>query len=1337
MAYNLGTASGRIIIDGSGASKGFNTAGAAMSGFFNVVDARLRSIKNLGQNMAKIGAIGTTGFGLAINAAANFEQRLSAIQAISGATVEEMEQISKTALRIGKDTAYSATESASAMEELIKAGLSVQDVLNGAADATVNLAAAGEVALPEAAEIAANAMNNFRLSGEDMPRIADLIAGAANASAISVSEFGMSLQQGGAVAAIAGLKFDDLAVAIAEMGNAGIKGSDAGTSLKTFLMNLIPVTDRQVEKFRELGLLSINTGKALKLLASEGIKPANNGFMAIEDALAKYVEKTMDIKVGSEKSAKAVQELAMQTGVLENQFFNANGEVKSLADVQQVLKDVTKGMTEEQKLANLELLFGSDAIRAAAVLSRDGAKGYNEMAKAMGKVTAADVAATRLDNLKGSLEELSGSVETAMITIGQVFLPVVRKIVDALVGLVNVFNNLPAPVQKAIAIILGIVTAITTLIGVAITLAFALAPLVVNFVALFVIRQLIAIIMAGAAAMMSGAGAAGIYAAAMTRAQLVVARFVRIGKIFIVTAKLMRAAWLIMTGPIGIAIAVVLALVAAGKLLYDRWVPFRNLVDQISAAIKNKFNAAMRELNRWVQMVIAGFQGFKSADGGFYEFLFRIGAIARTVWEGLLRIGEAFRTSVLPALREAGGNIMSAFVEAWRNIVDTFKTQIIPAFRSLGLSIKNDLWPALMQLREALRPFAETVLKAIAVAVVVVVAALFKLAMIIVQYVIPAVITVVSWLVSKLAPVFQVIVQALTFLITWLIKLGTVLVEAVSAAIQFVSDIISRGMTAVKNVITTVVTAIVSFWKAAWAIFGPLIKAVWDLIVSIVKLGIATVKVTISNALKVIKSIWETVWGGIKKYASAVWNAIKSVVTSVVNTVKSAIKNAWSAVDKFTDQHFGGVKKAISDNMAKAEKIVSDAIAAIKRFFSGAKTWLLQAGKDIIQGLIDGITARTKSLTDKISDVASKVKSITASIMQLGSPSRVFYKIGTQIMDGWINGIKAGAPKLYDYMVKFEKRIANLKVSKTKKSSIEKLVKSYTTSLTKLNTSLDKVRDKLKTANDEYARLIEQAKQYAESIRAATVGNITSIRNNGESVLVASQVVKQLEDRYNAARDFLFNIQKLRDAGLDEEFLQQILEAGVDGGAEMAAAIAADLSSISTINNLQSSLSAIGNALGAIGVREFHQTGIDIAKGIVDGLKSQESVLVKAVEALAKKMIAALKKSLKIKSPSRVTQDVGIDTAMGFAKGLDSQRRYIERMSRSISSASLAAMMSPSRRTPVGVASYTRPGSYQTAPSTSETKVYNITNNTYNPLPERESESTNKKLQDLSVMGII
>jgi TP901 family phage tail tape measure protein len=370
--YNLGTARGKIVFDVD--RRGSKQASNEMD---NLSAKAGRSSKVIG-TIGKVAAGGTlaiaAGFVLAANSAANFEQRISAIAAVSGATGESLQQIRDKALQLGKDTKFSASEAASAMEELAKAGLSTRDILNGAADATVALAAAGEIELPQAATISANAMNAFNLAAKDLPRVADLIAGAANASAIDVGQFGQALQQSGAVAHLAGVSFADLSVAIAEMGNAGIKGSDAGTSLKTFLQNLIPTTKQQIELSKKLGLIT---------------------------------------KDGT------------------NAFFDQHGKVKKLADVAQVLQNALQGMSKEQQLATLQTLFGSDAIRAAAILAENGASGFNKLSTSMGKVKAADVAKTRMDNLKGSIEQLKGSAETLAIIIGEQLQKGLKGVVDS------------------------------------------------------------------------------------------------------------------------------------------------------------------------------------------------------------------------------------------------------------------------------------------------------------------------------------------------------------------------------------------------------------------------------------------------------------------------------------------------------------------------------------------------------------------------------------------------------------------------------------------------------------------------------------------------------------------------------------------------------------------------------------------------------------------------------------------------------------------------------------------------------------------------------------------
>ena len=332
-----------------------------------------------GAAVAGVAALGAA-FVSCVSSASAFEKQISAIAAVSGASSDELAALSATALQLGKDTSFSASEAAKGMEELVKAGISVNDVIGGAGRAALDLAAAGAVEVADAAEIAANAMNVFNLTGADMAHVADQIAGAANASAIDVNDYKFSLAAAGAVAATVGIGFEDLTTAIAAMGNAGIKGSDAGTSLKTMLMNLQPSTKKQTELFRELGIITAD---------------------------------------GS------------------NQFFDATGKAKSFAQIAQVLQNALAGMTDQQRLAALETMFGSDAIRAAAVIAKEGSAGFEELAASIGKISAQQVAETRLDNLAGSMEKLTGSLETGAIIIGKAFTPALKAMVDGLTQLVN------------------------------------------------------------------------------------------------------------------------------------------------------------------------------------------------------------------------------------------------------------------------------------------------------------------------------------------------------------------------------------------------------------------------------------------------------------------------------------------------------------------------------------------------------------------------------------------------------------------------------------------------------------------------------------------------------------------------------------------------------------------------------------------------------------------------------------------------------------------------------------------------------------------------------------
>lgn len=346
---------------------------------------------------------------IGVNKAADFEQEMSNIKAVTGATTAEMQKMNALALKMGADTKYSALESAQGIEELLKAGLTTQQVLNGGLAGALSLAAAGGISVAESAEIASTALNAFRADGLSVAKAADILSGAANASATDVAELKYSLSACASVASGVGMTFRDTSTALALFAQNGLKGSDAGTSLKSMLMNLQPRTDAQVAAFVKLGLA---TGKLVKVS-----------------------------KDGKEKYQ-----------LLSNAFFDSHGKLKDLTQITGLLHEKMKGLTDQQRMFALETMFGSDAIRAANILFKEGAKGTNAMWLAMSKVTAAQVSKTKMDNLNGSIENMTGSIDTAAISYSNNLIPAINAITKGVTVATNAFNAMPEPIKAVMAI---------------------------------------------------------------------------------------------------------------------------------------------------------------------------------------------------------------------------------------------------------------------------------------------------------------------------------------------------------------------------------------------------------------------------------------------------------------------------------------------------------------------------------------------------------------------------------------------------------------------------------------------------------------------------------------------------------------------------------------------------------------------------------------------------------------------------------------------------------------------------------------------------------------------
>ena len=339
--------------------------------------------------------VAATALGVAaVRMAADFDASMSTVQANTGASADEMNQLRQAAIDAGADTIYSATESADAINELGKAGLSTSDILSGGLSGALNLAASDGMAVGDAAELMATTLKQFNLTGAESTQVADALAAGAGKAVGSAHDLGLALNQAGLVANSMGVSMQETTGTLAAFANAGMIGSDAGTSLKTLLISLVNPSTKASNLMQELGINA----------------------------------------------------------------YDAQGKFIGLSGLAGVLKDKLSGLSQEQRGQALATIFGTDAIRAANVLYEQGAEGIDDWTKAVSQSGyAADLAAKKNDNLKGDLEKLSGSFKSLMLSLGEGGQGPLRSLVQTLDTLVDGFASLPAPVQQSIVLMAALV----------------------------------------------------------------------------------------------------------------------------------------------------------------------------------------------------------------------------------------------------------------------------------------------------------------------------------------------------------------------------------------------------------------------------------------------------------------------------------------------------------------------------------------------------------------------------------------------------------------------------------------------------------------------------------------------------------------------------------------------------------------------------------------------------------------------------------------------------------------------------------------------------------------
>ncbi|WP_267635439.1 phage tail tape measure protein [Enterococcus faecium] len=331
----------------------------------------------------------------------DFEAQMSRVKAISGATGDTFEQMKQQAIDLGAKTAFSAKESAAGMETLASAGFSAQEIMK-AMPGLLDLAAVsgGDVAL--ASENTATALRGFGLEASEAGHVADVFARAAADTNAEVGDMGEALKYVAPVANSMGISLEETAAAIGIMSDAGIKGSQAGTTLRGALSRLARPT-------------------------------------------------------------KAMQDTMDNLGV---SFYDADGKMKPLKTQVELLKKAFEGLTPEQQQNALVTLYGQESLSGMMALIDKGPDSLGKLTKSLKDSDGAadDMARTMQDNMNSSIEQMFGAFESAAIVIQKILAPSIRKVADAISGLVEKFVSAPESTQKLVVAIGAIVAAIGPLI---------------------------------------------------------------------------------------------------------------------------------------------------------------------------------------------------------------------------------------------------------------------------------------------------------------------------------------------------------------------------------------------------------------------------------------------------------------------------------------------------------------------------------------------------------------------------------------------------------------------------------------------------------------------------------------------------------------------------------------------------------------------------------------------------------------------------------------------------------------------------------------------------------
>ena len=851
-----------------------------------------QAVQTAGQHMMKVtAAIGGVA-AASVTVAANFEQQMSKVQAISGATAEDTDRLTESARQWGRDTKYSATEAGEAFEYMALAGWKTDDMLEGIGG-ILNLAAASAMDLGTASDIVTDYLTAFGLSAKDAGKFADEMAYAMSHSNTTTEALGEAYKNCAATAASMGYSVEETTAVLMTMANAGVKGGEAGTALNAIMTRLATDTKGCATELAKYGVEVYDAQGNMNSLSSilTGVRGVWNNLTDEQQAnLAKTIAGT-------------------------NQF--------------SALQTIMSGLSDEAIASGMSFSDYAEALQNC-----DG--------------TASDMAATMQDNLLGRLTQLKSKLEDVGITIGNSLMPFMEKAVAKIGELADKFAALSPQQQETILKIAGVVAAIgplLTIVGKAISVSGQLSSGIGKVVGKLATMGTTASGATGGMAVLKGALAAitspvGIAVAAIAAITAVIVTlwntnedfrnriteiWNRIKTVFTefgqhITDKL---------NSLGFDFE------NFGEVVKAIWEGFCNVLapiiegvfNNIAIFIETTLNVITGVFDLFVSLFTGDWSGawdaakgiFESVWNGLKEYISNILNTIKGVLDAFLGLFGTSWDEVWNSIKTTFENIWNGIVSFFTGILDGIRNAVTTAWTAVSTTISDVLtgiWNTVSNIFTTIRDFVSTVFETIK--------------------------NVITVVIMAIAEFFSAAFEILTvpFRFIWencketIISIWDAISTKIQTAITFVQNIITTVWNAVSSVFSTVWNAISGVITTVWNAISTRIQTTLQTIQNIITTVWNAVKTTVSSIFNSVKSTATSVWNAISSTISSVVNGIKNTVSNVFNSVKSTVSNVFNSIKSTATSVWNAIKNAITTPINAAKNAVHNAIEAIKSKFN-------------------------------------------------------------------------------------------------------------------------------------------------------------------------------------------------------------------------------------------------------------------------------------------------------------------------------------------------------------------------------------------------------------------